>query len=43
MRLSALGVRNVLRNRARTVLTILGVAVAIVAFMALRTLLWSCR
>ncbi|HEY6556508.1 MAG TPA: FtsX-like permease family protein [Polyangiaceae bacterium] len=41
MRLSALGVRNVLRNRARTVLTILGVAVAIVAFMALRTVLTS--
>jgi putative ABC transport system permease protein len=41
MRLSALGVRNVLRNRARTVLTIVGVAVAIVAFMALRTVLTS--
>lgn len=41
MRLGALGLRNVLRNRFRTVLTIVGVAVAIVAFMALRTVLTS--
>lgn len=39
MRLSAIGVRNVLRNRFRTVLTALGVAVAILAFVMLRTIL----
>ncbi len=39
MRLSAIGVRNISRNRFRTVLTILGVAVAIVAFVMLRTVL----
>lgn len=39
MRLSSIGARNVLRNRLRTVLTILGVAVAIVTFVLLRTVL----
>ncbi len=39
MRLYSLGVRNVARNRFRTVLTLLGVAVAIVAFVMLRTVL----
>lgn len=39
MRAVSLGVRNVLRNRFRTSLTILGVAVAILAFVLLRTVL----
>jgi len=39
MRAISLGVRNVLRNRFRTSLTILGVAVAILAFVLLRTVL----
>jgi putative ABC transport system permease protein len=39
MRLASLGVRNVMRNRFRTALTVLGVAVAIVAFLMLRTVL----
>lgn len=41
IRLGALGVRNVLHNRVRTGLTALGVAVAVVAFMALRTVVSS--
>ncbi|MBN1610689.1 MAG: ABC transporter permease [Polyangiaceae bacterium] len=41
MRLSSLGVRNVARNRFRTALTVLGVAVAIIAFLMLRTVLSS--
>lgn len=39
MRLSTLGVRNVLRSRFRSIMTILGVAVAILAFVLLRTVL----
>ena len=39
MNLGSLGARNVLRNRFRAVLTVLGVAVAIVAFVMLRTVL----
>lgn len=39
MRLSTLGVRNVTRSRFRTVMTVLGVAVAIIAFVMLRTIL----
>jgi putative ABC transport system permease protein len=41
MRLVSISVRSVLRNRFRTVLTVLGVAVAIVAFVMLRTVLSS--
>jgi len=41
MRLGVLAVRNVLRNRFRTVLTILGVAMAILTFVLLRTVLTS--
>jgi putative ABC transport system permease protein len=41
MRLASIGVRSVLRNRFRTVLTVFGVAVAIVAFVMLRTVLSS--
>jgi len=39
--LASLAVRNVLRNKLRTVLTVLGVAVAILAFVLLRTVIWS--
>lgn len=39
MRLVTLGVRNVMRSRFRTVMTVLGVAVAILAFVMLRTVL----
>ncbi len=43
MHLNALATRNVTRNKFRTVATILGVAVAIVAFVLLRTVIsaWS--
>lgn len=41
MRLATIGVRNVMRSRFRTVMTILGVAVAILAFIMLRTVLSS--
>jgi putative ABC transport system permease protein len=39
--LTQLAFRNLWRNRIRTVLTILGVAVAVLAFVTLRTLVWS--
>ena len=39
MRLVTLGVRNVMRSRFRTVMTVFGVAVAILAFITLRTVL----
>jgi putative ABC transport system permease protein len=39
MRLVTLGVKNVMRSRFRTVMTVLGVAVAILAFVMLRTVL----
>lgn len=39
MRLSTLGVRNVTRSRFRSIMTTLGVAVAILAFVMLRTVL----
>lgn len=39
MKLASLGVRNVLRARFRSVMTVLGVAVAILAFVMLRTVL----
>src|SRR5690606_1471647 len=41
MNLASIGVRSVLRNRFRTVLTTVGVAVAIIAFILLRTVLSS--
>src|SRR5690606_41325540 len=41
MNLASIGVRSVLRNRFRTLLTTLGVAVAIIAFILLRTVLSS--
>lgn len=39
MRLGTLAIRNIRRNRLRTVLTVLGVAVAILSFVLLRTVL----
>jgi putative ABC transport system permease protein len=41
MQLSSLATRNVLRNRFRTIATIIGVAVAILAFVLLRTVVTS--
>lgn len=41
MTLTGLAARNLWRNKVRTVLTIMGVAVAILAFVTLRTLVWS--
>ncbi len=41
MRLASLAVKNVLRNKFRTTLTIVGVATAIIAFVLLRTVISS--
>jgi putative ABC transport system permease protein len=41
MTLAGLAVRNLARNRFRALLTVLGVAVAIVAFLLLRTVVWA--
>ncbi len=41
MTLAGLGVRNLARNRFRVMLTVLGVAIAIVAFLLLRTVIWA--
>jgi putative ABC transport system permease protein len=41
MTLTGLAVRNLARNRFRVALTVLGVAVAIVAFLLLRTVVWA--
>lgn len=41
MNLLGLSARNALRNKFRSTLTILGVAVAIVAFVMLRTVIWA--
>lgn len=41
MNLTTVAVKNIARNRGRTLLTIVGVTVAILAFVLLRTLLWS--
>jgi putative ABC transport system permease protein len=41
MQLSSLATRNVLRNRFRTIATVVGVAVAILAFVLLRTVVTS--
>jgi putative ABC transport system permease protein len=41
MTLAGLGVRNLARNRFRVMLTVLGVAIAIVAFLLLRTVVWA--
>ncbi len=39
MRLSSLALKNVMRNRTRTILTIVGVALAVLTFVVLRTVL----
>jgi putative ABC transport system permease protein len=41
MTLGGLALRNLARNRFRVVLTSLGVAIAIVAFLLLRTVIWA--
>jgi putative ABC transport system permease protein len=41
MTLAGLAVRNLSRNRFRAALTVLAVAIAIVAFLLLRTVLWA--
>jgi putative ABC transport system permease protein len=41
MNLATVAMRNLWRNRLRTVLTVMGVAVSILTFIALRTLVWS--
>lgn len=41
MTLAGLAVRNLARNRFRVMLTVLGVAIAIVAFLLLRTVVWA--
>jgi putative ABC transport system permease protein len=41
MTLAGLAIRNVARNRFRAALTVLAVAIAIVAFLLLRTVLWA--
>jgi putative ABC transport system permease protein len=41
IQLLLIAARNLLRNKGRTLLTVLGAAVAILAFVMLRTLLWA--
>lgn len=41
MTIGGIGIRNVWRNKTRTSLTVLGGAVAVVAFILLRTVLWA--
>ena len=41
MTLTGLAVRNLARNKFRVILTALGVAVAIIAFLLLRTVIWA--
>jgi putative ABC transport system permease protein len=41
MTIVGIGVRNVWRNKTRTILTILGGAVAVFAFVFFRTIIWS--
>ena len=41
MTLTGLAVRNLGRNNFRAILTAIGVAIAIVAFLLLRTVTWS--
>jgi putative ABC transport system permease protein len=41
MTLAGLAVRNLARNKFRVMLTVLGTAVAIVAFLLLRTVIWA--
>src|SRR3954469_21628857 len=39
MNIAGIGIRNVSRNKTRTLLTVLGAAVAVLAFIMLRTVL----
>jgi len=41
MTIGGIGIRNVWRNKTRTTLTVLGGAVAVLAFILLRTVLWA--
>ncbi len=41
MRLATISVRNIWRNKLRTLLTVVAVLVAILAFIMLRTVIWS--
>jgi putative ABC transport system permease protein len=41
MGLATIAARNVLRNKVRTVLTLLGVMVSVLTFLLLRTFIWS--
>jgi putative ABC transport system permease protein len=41
MTVGGIGIRNVWRNKTRTTLTVLGGAVAVLAFILLRTVLWA--
>ena len=41
MTIAGIGIRNVWRNKTRALLTVLGGAVAIIAFVLLRTVLWA--
>jgi putative ABC transport system permease protein len=41
VKLATIAVRNIGRNKLRTLLTILAVAISIVAFIMLRTIIWS--
>jgi putative ABC transport system permease protein len=41
MTLTGLAVRNLTRNRARVALTVVGVAIAVIAFLLLRTVMWA--
>jgi putative ABC transport system permease protein len=41
MTIGGIGIRNIWRNKTRTTLTVLGGAVAVLAFILLRTVLWA--
>ena len=41
MRIATIAVRNIGRNKLRTLLTVSAVAVAVLAFIMLRTVIWS--
>jgi putative ABC transport system permease protein len=41
MTIGGIGIRNVWRNKTRTILTVLGGSVAVLAFILLRTVLWA--
>jgi putative ABC transport system permease protein len=41
MNIASIGMRNISRNKTRTILTVLGGAVAVLAFVLLRTVIWA--